>query len=451
MRLRLRKTFQSLAVRNYRLFATGQLVRVVGVWMLFVAQDWLVLQLSGDSATAVGITVAMQFTPVLLLTLISGALADRYDKRALLLVANMAFAGFAVVLALLVVADTVRLWHVYVTAAGLGIANAIESPTRQSFISELVAAKLLPNALSLSAAVFNVARILGPAAAGGAIALFGLGPAFLIASAAAITPMVSLYRMRAAEFVREPLLPRADRERVRVGDGLRYVWRRHDLLFPIVMLMVIGCIGFNFNVTLPVLSKVEYGTSSASFGLLVTALSVGSLAGALGGSWRRSRPSAYLVLGAAFTFGVFAILVGLATSYWLVLILLLPTGFAAVLFGQAANMRVLLGSDPAFRGRVMAIYVLVLFGSTPLGALGVGWWSEKFGAASAILLGGLGSLLTAVVGLAWQLRRHGERLRLQIRPPRLVVVEQGGTGRVERVADQLVQGHAERVGEQPVG
>jgi MFS family permease len=326
LRPRLKKTFQSLTVRNYRLFATGHLIRLIGVWMLFVTQDWLVLQLSGDSATAVGITVAMQFSPVLLLTLLVGALADRYDKRILLLVANAAFACFAVVLALLVVTGTVQLWHVYVTAAATGIANAIENPTRQAFISELVGATLLPNALSLSAAAFNTARILGPAAAGAAIALFGLGPAFVIASVGAIAPMFSLTRLRAAEFVREPLPPRGDRERARVTDGLRYVWRRHDLLLPIAMIMIVGGIGFNFNVTLPVLSKVEYGTGAASFGLLLTALAVGSLAGALGGSWRRSRPSAYLVLGAAFGFGLFATLVGFATPSWLDQVQRVPTG-----------------------------------------------------------------------------------------------------------------------------
>jgi MFS family permease len=426
----LKMTFQSLTVRNYRLFATGQLVRLVGVWMFFVAQDWLVLQLSGDSATAVGITAALQFSPVLLLTLPVGALADRYDKRVLLLVAYAAFAVFAVVLTMLVVAGTVRLWHVYLAAAATGIAHAIENPARQSFISELVGTTLLPNALSLSAATFNTARILGPAAAGAAIALFGLGPAFVVASAGSTVPIFSLTRMRAAELVREPLRPRGDRERVRVSDGLRYVWRRHDLVLPILMVMVLGGAGFNFNVTLPVLSKVEYGTGAASFGLLLTALAIGSLAGALAGSWRRSRPSAYLVLGAAFAFGVFGALVGFAPWYWLALVLLVPTGFFAVFFGQAANHRVQLGADPEFRGRVMAIYVLVFMSTTPLGALMSGWLVERLGAPVAIWLGGLSVLLAAGAGLTWQLRRHGERLRLRLRPLRVVVIDRQAAERV---------------------
>jgi MFS family permease len=419
----LRRTFQSLTVRNYRLFATGQLVKLVGVWMMFIAQDWLVLQLSGDSATAVGFTVAMQFTPILLLTLVGGAMADRYDKRKLLLLANSVFATLAISLGLLVVTGVVQLWHVFVIAAGLGVANAVENPVRQAFVSELVGRELLPNALSLNAAVFNTARITGPAAAGGAIALFGVGPTFLIATAWVVAPLITLTRLRPLELYREPLLSGAERGRARIADGLRYAWRRPDLVLPIALVMVVGAVGFNFQVTLPVLSKVVYETGAASFGLLAAGLATGSLGGALAGTWRRSRPSAHVVLGAAVGFGAFSMLVGFAAPYWLVLLLLLPTGFFAIYFAQAANQRVQLGCDAAFRGRVMSLYILVFLGTTPLGALAVGWWAEQYGAPSAIWLGGLASLLAAVVGLVWQLRHHGEQLRVQIRPqPRLYVV-----------------------------
>lgn len=425
MRARLHQTFQSLTVRNYRLFATGQLVKLIGVWMMFVAQDWLVLQLSGDSATAVGITVALQFTPILLLTLHGGALADRYDKRKLLLAANAGFAILAILLAVLVVTGVVQLWHVFVLAALLGVFNAIENPVRQAFVSELVGNTLLPNALSLNSAVFNSARIAGPAAAGGAIALFGLGPAFLIATSAAVAPLVSLTRMRPRELFREPLPPRAQRARTRISDGLWYVWRRSDLVLAISLVAVVGAAGFNFQVTLPVLSKVVYETGAAAFGLLAAALAAGSLAGALAGSWRRVRPSAYVVIGSAVAFGGFSMLVGFSSPYWLVLLLLLPTGFFAIFFAQAANQRVQLGCDASLRGRVMALYILVFLGTTPLGSLAVGWWAERFGPESAIWLGGLASLLAAAVGLLWQLRRHGEQLRLQVRPlPKLYVVQQ---------------------------
>lgn len=423
MRARVWKTFQSLTVRNYRLFATGQLVKLVGVWMLFVAQDWLVLRLSDDSATAVGITVALQFTPILLLTLLGGALADRYDKRKLLILANIAWTVVSMVLAVLVVTGAVQLWQVFVAAGLLGTAHAIENPVRQSFISELVGNTLLPNALALNSATFNTARIAGPAMAGGAIALFGLGPAFLIAALAAVAPLLTLPRMRTTELYREPAPAGARLERTRISDGLRYVWRRPDLVLPMALVMVVGGAGFNFQVTLPVLSKVVYGTGPAAFGLLAAALAAGSLVGALGGSWRRERPSAYMVIGSALGFGAFSILVGFSSPYWLVLTLLLPTGFFAIFFAQAANQRVQMGTDPAVRGRVMALYVLVFLGTTPLGALVVGWWAERYGAESAIWLGGLASLLAAAASLVWQLRHHGERLRLQVRPlPKLSVV-----------------------------
>jgi MFS family permease len=423
LRIRLRRTFQSLTVRNYRLFATGQLVKLVGVWMMFISQDWLVLQLSGDSATAVGLTVAMQFTPILLLTLVGGALADRYDKRKLLIAANSVSVTIAVLLALLVVTGTVQLWQVFVTAAGLGTVNAIENPTRQAFVSELVGGTLLPNALSLNAAVFNTARIAGPALAGGAISLVGLGPTFLIATVGLVAPLLSLTRLRPAELHREPLPPTGQRARTRIADGLRYVARRHDLVLPIALVAVVGAAGFNFQVTLPVLSKVVYETGAASFGLLAAALAVGSLAGALAGSWRRARPSAHVVLGAAVGFGAFSMLVGFSSPYWLVLLLLLPTGFFAIYFAQAANQRVQLGCDGSVRGRVMALYILVFLGTTPLGALAVGWWAERYGAESAIWLGGLASLLAGLAGLVWQWRYHGEQLRVRIRPqPWLYVV-----------------------------
>lgn len=388
---------------------------------MFVAQDWLVLKLSGDSATAVGIVVALQFTPVLLLTLVGGALADRYDKRKLLLVANTAFAIMAIFMALLVVSGVVQLWHVYLLAAAMGLANAIETPTRQAFVSELVGNTLLPNALALNATVFNSARIVGPAAAGIAIAVVGLGPAFLIATFAALSPIVSLARMRPAELHREPVAA-ARKGRGRVIEGLRYVRARAHLMMPISLVAVIGAAGFNFTVTLPVLSKVVYGTDPANFGILLAALAVGSLGGALASTWRRARPSAYIVVGAGTAFGVFSMLVGFSSTYWLVAGLLLPTGFFAIFFAQAANQRVQLGCDASVRGRVMALYVLVFLGTTPLGALAVGWWAERFSAESAIWLGGLISLLAAVVALGWQLRHRGEQLRLQLRPvPRLYV------------------------------
>src|SRR3954466_15032173 len=200
-------TFRSLQVRNYRLFSTGQLVKLVGVWMMFTAQDWLVLELSGNSPGALGIVTALQFLPVLLLTLWAGKLADRFDKRKLLISANAAFASTAIIFALLVAGGVVVLWHVFLFATLLGIANALETPVRQAFVSELVELRLLPNALALSAATFNTARIGGPALAGVALALLHTGPVFLIATALAVAPVFSYTRMRPAELYRSNIRP----------------------------------------------------------------------------------------------------------------------------------------------------------------------------------------------------------------------------------------------------
>jgi MFS family permease len=411
-------TFRSLQVRNYRLFASGQLVKLLGVWMMFTAQDWLVLDLSHNSPAALGVVSALQFLPVLLLTLWGGKLADRHDKRTLLIGANAAFAVTAMVLAALVAAGAVALWHVFLFAGLLGIANAIETPVRQSFVSELVELPLLPNALALSAATFNAARIAGPALAGVALAAFHTGPVFLIATALAIAPVVTYGRMRPAE-LHGGGRAAAD---TRIVDGLRYVWKRPDLLLPIALMAVIGMIGFNFPVTLAALAKIDFHVGPSSFGLLSTALAAGALPGALAGSGRRARPGVYLVLAPALAFSVLEIAVGLAPSFLVAALLLVPTGFCSVYLGQATNHRVQMGVDAAYRGRVMALYVLVFLGTTPIGASLAGWWGQHFGVPSSIWGAGVISLVASVAALAWQLRSSGERLRFRLRPrPRLTL------------------------------
>lgn len=414
-------TFRSLQVRNYRLFATGQLVKLVGVWMMFTAQDWLVLDLSGNSPAALGMVTALQFLPVLLLTLWAGKLADRLDKRKLLMAANAVFAITAVIFAILVASGVVVLWHVFLFAGLLGIANAIETPVRQAFVSELVEMRLLPNALALSAATFNTARIGGPALAGVALALLDTGPVFLIATALAIAPVFSYLMMRTAD-LRVAAKPASD-DATKITDGLRYVRKRHDLMLPIVLMAVVGMIGFNFPVTLAALAKINFHAGPSTFGLLTTALAAGALGGALAGSARRARPGAYVVLGAAIAFGVCEIAVGFSPSFVVALILLVPTGFFSIYLAQAANHRVQMGVDSAYRGRVMALYVLVFLGTTPIGASLAGWWGEHFGVPSAIWGAGIVSLVAGIAALIWELHTSRERISLRVRPrPRLTLI-----------------------------
>lgn len=412
MRARLGSMFQSLTVRNYRLFTTGQIVKLIGVWMQFTAQDWLVLELSGNSAYAVGVVTALQFTPVLLLTLYGGKLADRHDKRIMLIIANAAFSVLALGLGLLVATHRETLMWVFVFAALMGIANAIETPARQAFASELVSRELLPNALSLSAATFNTARVIGPALAGPAIAIVGIGPVFLLNTLTYLAPMVGLLRMRTAEL---HLSPRTATD-TRIREGLRYVWQREDLLLPMVLLLVIGMVGFNFQLTLAVLAKTVYLTGPLTFGLFTTALAVGALAGALASSQRRARPSVWVVLGSAVGFGALETLVGLAPTFPITAALLVPTGFFMIYFMQAANQRVQLGTDATYRGRVMALFILVFLGTTPIGAPAIGWLSEQFGPRLGVWGGGAVSLLAGLLALVFQLRRTGARIRIRLRP-----------------------------------
>ncbi|GAA2618933.1 MFS transporter [Paractinoplanes durhamensis] len=420
MRAVLSTTFRSLTVRNYRIFATGQLVKLVGVWMMFTAQDWLVLDLSGNSPGALGTVTALQFLPVLLLTLYSGRLADRYDKRKLLVAANAVFAVTAIVFALLVASGAVVLWHVYLFAVLLGIANAVETPVRQAFVSELVELPLLPNALALSAATFNCARIGGPALAGVALAVFNTGPVFLIATVLAIAPVFSYLRMRPEELYRAGA---AAKKGARVLDGLQYVRRRPDLMLPICLMAAVGMIGFNFPVTLAALAKINFHAGPSSFGLLTTTLAVGALGGALAGSARRARPGVYLVIGAALAFAVLEFAVGFAPNFLVAMLLLLPTGFFSIYLAQAANHRVQMGVDAEYRGRVMSLYVLVFLGTTPIGASVTGWWGERFGVPASIWCAGLVCFVAALAALIWQLRVSGDR----------IVVRWSGRPRVELV------------------
>jgi MFS family permease len=423
-----RAVFRSLRVRNMRLFTAGQIMKLIGVWMLFIAQDWLVLDLTDNSATALGLVTALQFTPVLLLTLYGGKLADRFDKQKLLMVCNCVFAAVALGLGVLIATDVVVLWHVYAFAAAVGITSAIETPTRQAFWSELVEPELLPNALSLGSATFNVARLVGPAIAGVLIAWIGTGAVILVTGVMAGLAVLLQLRIRPADLLRAEPGKVAARD-ARVVDGLRYVWGRPDLVLVMTLVLVLGLMAFNFQLTLAVLAKTVFHTGAEAFGLLTSALAAGALCGALVAALRRNRPSVYAVLLAAILFAAFETVLGFAPTFWLAIVLAVPTGFFMIYFAQAANQRVQLGVDPLFRGRVMALHVLVFFGTTPVGAPLIGWIAEEYGARAAIWMGGLASLACTLLVALVQLRRSHAKVLLHLRPrPHLHVTEPGRDG-----------------------
>ncbi|QNP74553.1 MFS transporter [Streptomyces roseirectus] len=402
--------FRSLAIRNFRLFAAGQVVSVTGTWMMITAQDWLVLSLTDGSGSALGLVTALQFTPMLLLTLYGGRLADRYDKRVLLLGANLTAGVLALLLALLTLTGTVRLGHLCFFALCLGTVNAVETPTRISFVSELVGPALLPNASALSVSYFSVSRVVGPAASGALIAWLGTGPVMLVNAVSYVAPVAGLLLMRPGELLRGA----PGRGPHRVVDALRHVASRRDLTLPLALVAAVGLFGLNFQVTLPLIARTVFDADARTFGLLTTALAAGSLLAALAGTARRERPSGRLVAGSALGFGVLETVAGWAPTLGLAMVALFLTGLASTYFAQAANHRIQLGSDPAYRGRVMALYTLILQGTTPLGSLLVGGLAGVLGARSGLWLGGLATTGAALLCLATERRT---RTRSDDRPP----------------------------------
>ncbi|HET7405960.1 MAG TPA: MFS transporter [Mycobacteriales bacterium] len=405
--------WESLRVRNYRLFASGQVVSLTGTWMQRVAQDWLVVELAGPGhrGIAVGVTTGLQFAPTLLLSLYGGVLADRHRKRRLLVLTQAASMLAALVLGVLVVTGAVQLWHVYALAFALGLATSIDSPTRQAFVSELVGPDLVANAVSLNSATFNIARILGTAAGGFLIKFVGTGAVFLINAGTFLAVISSLLLIREADLM---LGKRLARRAGQLREGLAYVRRRPDLLLPIVLVGVVGTFGFNFQLTMALIAKGTFHKDAASYGLLSTAIAVGSLGGALLAA-RRERPRQSLLVGSALVFGALEIADGFMPSYAALIILLIPTGVAALTFTTAANSTVQLGSSPQMRGRVMALYVMVFLGGTPIGAPLIGWLAGVLGPRYGLIIGG--AVCTAVAGaIAAMLLR----LRMAQQPTRSV-------------------------------
>jgi MFS family permease len=407
----LETTFRSLRVRNYRLFAAGQVVSLSGTWAQRVAQDWLVLDLSHNSGVALGITTGLQFLPMLLFGLYGGVLADRYDKRNLLVAAQAVMGVLALVLGLLVVTGSVQLWHVYALALLLGMAGVVDSPVRQSFVSEMVGPADLPNAVSLNSVTFNTSRIIGPALAGLAISGVGTGPVFLVNAASYVAVIVGLCAMRTAELHDVRRVPRAKGQ---LRAGLSYVRSRPELMVPIVLVFLVGTFGLNFQITLALVVKEVFHKGPSSYGLLTSMLAVGSLLGALTTARRSALPRQRTLIGAGVAFGLLEVLLGVVPSYAVMAVLLVPTGAAVLIFTTTANASVQLAAAPEMRGRVMALYVLVFLGGTPIGAPLLGALTEVLGARSSLLIGGAVSALGCLLG-GWYLARLRDRAQADAR------------------------------------
>jgi MFS family permease len=399
-------TFRALRIRNYRLYALGGVVSNTGTWMQRVAQDWLVLQLhhgsAAEASTALGLTTGLQFLPILLFSPYAGLVADRMSKRRLLQLTQASMAVASVLLGVLAVTGLVTTPMVFAIAFLFGIGSAFDAPARQSFVSEMVGPDDLSNAVGLNSASFNLARVMGPAASGFLIAALGsgigaTGAVILLNGVSYLAVIGALQAMRPHELSPEV---RAPRGKGMIRDGVRYVRGRPDLMMILVAAFFAGTFGMNFQMTSALMATQVFDKGPGEYGLLGTTLAVGSLTGALLGARREGRPRQRLVVLAGLAFGTVEIALGLMPSYLTFALLTPVLGLCLLTMLNAANTTVQLSVSPVMRGRVMALYMMVVMGGTPLGAPVVGWVGATFGARWTLIGGGAMTVLGVLLAVA---------------------------------------------------
>jgi MFS family permease len=398
----LRRSTLSLEIPNYRRWFAGQVVSISGNWMQTVAEMWLVVHLTG-SGVAVGITAALQFVPILLVGALGGVLADRCDKRRLLMLTQALMAVPALTLFALTATGATQLWMVYALVFVRGIVLAVDNPLRQSFVMEVVGTDRVVNAVSLNSVIVHTGRILGPAIAGAVIALAGLSLCFALNAASFGAMLIAVAGMD-----RDALLPspRAGRARGQVREAVREVASRPALFGPLAMMAVIGTLSFNFQVLLPLFAKFTWHGTASTYALLTTAMGIGSVCGALAAG-ARNRVTPRLLAGSALLFGAAELAAAAAPTLLAQALVLAPLGAASVTFAAGVNSSLQLAADGPSRGRVMSLYSVVFLGSTPIGAPLVGWLAQEYGPRAGLVLGALAALGTGGAA-AWWLR---ERMR----------------------------------------
>ena len=397
-----RITFAALAIPNYRRYFAGQSISLIGTWMQMAAQSWLVLTLTGSAAT-LGLIVALQTLPVLLLGPYGGVVADRVDKRRLMVCLQIAMGLQALVLGLLTVAGAVQLWEIGALAALLGLNNAFENPARQAFMLELVGAESLRNAVSLNSVIVNVARMIGPAVAGVLIATVGEGVCFLVNAASFAAVVASLMLLDRAALAPSPP---SGREPGQLREGLRYVRANPELAVPLLMMALAGCLAYEFQVTLPVMARQGLHVGATGFGFMTAAMGLGAVIGGLLVAMK-GRTGLPMLVAAASAFGIVLLLASAAPSLPVELVLLALAGGASIAFMSGGNSTLQLASAPSMRGRVMSLWFVAFQGSTPIGGPLVGWVMGWAGARAGLGLGGVACLLVAALGLLALRRLRG--------------------------------------------
>ncbi|MHA3703346.1 MFS transporter [Jatrophihabitans sp. YIM 134969] len=395
-------TFASLSIPNYRRYVAGQSVSLVGTWMQTVAQSWLVFTLT-HSATAVGFAVALQTIPVLVLGPYAGVVADRVDKRRLMMALQAVMGLLALALGLLTITGAVAVWQVYLLAVALGLNNAFENPARQSFVLELVGADALRNAVSLNSVLVNVARAVGPAVAGLIIAAGGIGVCFLLNAVSFAAVVASLARLDTTAL--RPSRPAA-RAKGQLREGLAHVRGNPELAVPLLMMALIGCLAYEFSVTLPIVASQTFGQGAELYGWLTASMGVGAV---VGGLWvaGHGRTGARGLVGSAAAFAVVLLAAALAPSPWLAVGAMALVGAASIAFTSVGNSTIQLAAAPEMRGRVMALWATAFLGTTPIGGPVAGWVAETWGGRAGLVLGAAACALAALLGLV--LLRRGRR------------------------------------------
>ncbi|SNQ49020.1 Arabinose efflux permease family protein [Frankia canadensis] len=388
-------TFAALRIRNFRLFLSGQIVSLCGTWMQTIALGWLVLSL-GASGTALGLVTAAQFLPVLLFGPYGGLIADRTDRRQLLMITQTGSGLAALALGVLDLTGTARLWMVAVTAALIGLCNAVDNPARQSFVQEMVGSDVLPNAITLNSVTVNAARIVGPALAGLLILAVGTAGCFLLNAASFGAVLIALRRIDTAALHARPMTRRAPGQ---LREGLRYVWRTPALRVPLLMMLVIGALSYEFQVVLPLVARHTFGGTATTYSMLTSAMGAGAVAGGLLVARRRRfgvRPLGVIAAG----FGIVLLAAAAAPTLPLEIAMLVLVGAASVAFISTGNATVQLAADPAMRGRVMALWSVAFLGTTPVGGPIAGWVAQTFGARAGLMLAAGAALAAAAYALS---------------------------------------------------
>ena len=399
----LRRTFRSLSNRNYRLFIVGQVISLSGTWMQSVAQAWLVLRLTG-SGTALGLVIALQFLPVLLFGPFGGVVADRFPKRRLLLVTQTVAMTQALVLGTLVITGAVELWMVYAMAAVFGLVTAIDNPSRQTFVLEMVGSANLTNAITLNSVVVNAARVVGPAFAGVLIAVVGIGICFVLNAATYLAVIGALLLMRTGELNPAPTQERAKGQ---LREGFAYVRRTPELLIPLLMMAIIGTLSYEFQVILPLVAERTFGGGAGTYGTMTSAMGVGAVVGGLATAGRVGAPGDAALVRAAALFGVVILLAAMAPFLWLEVAVLVLVGAASINVLATGNTTLQLRAAPELRGRVMALWAVAFLGTTPVGGPIIGYIGEHAGPRVGLAVGGSAALVASLVG--WWFLVRGDR------------------------------------------